>query len=85
MRDGRKDDEEEEKKMNQELLKKIYEEFFFLSAKYSLDSDEYIDLMLAFIIVALGESFDEEDARVFCKKIYSCLAVEIDMRDKKAQ
>ena len=71
--------------MKQELLENLYKDFFFLAEKYSLDADEYIDLMLAFIIVALGESFDEEDARVFCKKIYSCLAIEIDFRDKKSQ
>jgi hypothetical protein len=85
MRHGRKDDEEEKKKMNHQVLKKIYIEFLLIADKYGLDGAEYLDLMLAFIIIALGDDFDEEDARVFCKKIYSCLASEIDIREKKAQ
>lgn len=84
MRDGRENDEEEAKKMKHQFLEKLYTEFLHLADKYSLDVEEYIDLMLAFIIVALGENFDEEDARVFCKKIYSCLSHEIDLRDKTA-
>lgn len=61
-------------------FEKVYNELLDIAEKNSLELHELINFMLSFMILNLSHTFDEEDAREFCRSVYITITDQITNR-----